>query len=409
MALDLDWAERSLRAALLQDGRRLLESIVQAVPEPPHQRQPGQRAYAPRDLTVLSAFGWITYARTYYQAPEQSGTCPLDDTLGIVGGCTPMAARLLCRTAARSPYGEAAEDLQDLAGLEVEPSFIQRLAQRVGTQGQPLLERLTVPVPDLVQTFYLMVDGTGVPMAKEALEGRPGKGPEGQASTREVKLAALFTQTILDEAGHPVRDPTSTTYVGTFEPSDEFGVRVRRAALARGLAQFPRQAYLGDGAAWVWTTAAQCFPDARQILDYFHASEHVGELAQLVFEDPGSAHNLAVRWKALIYDSELEVMLGEARQEASAAKQEAVAKALQYFENNRDRMDYKKYRAEGYFIGSGVVEAGCKKLIGGRLKQSGMFWKEPGAQAVTVLRCGLLSATAWDQFWKMFSELPRAA
>jgi hypothetical protein len=405
----LDWAEAALRAALLQDGLRLLESIVAEVPEPEYDRQPGQRAYGPRAQTVLSAFGWLTYRRNYYQAPQEPGNCPLDNALGIIAGCTPMAARLLCRTAARSPYGEGAEDLLALAGLTVEPSFIQRLAQWVGTRGQPILERLTVPVPDPVQTFYVLVDGTGVPMAKAELAGRTGKGPDGKAGTREVKLAALFTQTILDDQGQPVRDPASTSYVGTFESSDEFGVRVRQAAAARGIARFQRQAFLGDGAAWVWTIASQGFSSALQILDFWHASEHVGALAALIFAHPGTANNLAVRWKALIYDSELDVMLEEARQAAAPAQHEALEKALQYFENNRHRMDYKKYRAEGYFIGSGVVEAGCKKVIGGRLKQPGMFWKEPGGNAVTVLRCALLSASGWDQFWKMFGELPRAA
>jgi hypothetical protein len=406
--LDLDWAERSLRAALLQDGRRLLESIVATVPEPEYQRRSGQRAYAARSQTVLSAFGWLKYARTYYQAPGQAGSCPLDNVLGILGGCTPMAARLLCRTAARTPYVEGAGDLLELAGLEVDPSFIQQLAQLVGTRGQPLLERLTVPVPAGAQTIYFMTDGTGVPMAQPELEGRAGKGPDGQASTREAKLAAVFTQTILDAEGHPVRDPASTTYLGTFESSAEFGGRLRQAALARNLGQFSRQAYLGDGAAWVWTIGSQCFPAARQILDFYHGGEHVSELARLVFDDPGSAQNMTLRWQALLYDSELDVLLAEARQKTPPQKQAAVAKALQYFENNRERMDYKKYRQEGYFIGSGVVEAGCKKVIGGRLKQSGMFWKLPGANAVTILRCALLSATGWSQFWKMFYELPTA-
>ncbi len=319
------------------------------------------------------------------------------------------AARILCRTAARTSYAEGADDLLEVAGLAVEPSFLQRLVVQVGTRGQRLLEQLTVPTPADAQTFYSQVDGTGVPMAPEELEGRPGKGQAGQAKTREVKLAAFFTQTVRDAEGCPVRDPGSTTYLGTFESSDQFGPRVRQAALARGLNQFKRQAFLRDGAAWVWSTAQDYFPDALQILDFFHAEEHVSELAHLVCEDPGSASNLAVRWKALIYDSELEVMLQEARQETSVERSLRVDKALQYFEHNRHRMDYKKYREEGYFIGSGVVEAGCKKLIGARLKQSGMFWKQTGGGAIVVLRCALATPVTWDHFWKLYGQLPRAA
>jgi hypothetical protein len=407
----MGWVERSLRTALLQDGCRLLEGIVKDIPEPVFTRQPGQRAYGARAHTVQSAFGWITYARTYYQAPGQPGVCPLDDTLGIVAGCTPQAARMLCRTAARCPYGAGAGDLLELTGLTVEPSFMQRLVEQVGTRGQRLLEQLTLPAPANVQTFYIMVDGTGAPMAKTELLGRQGKGEDGQAHTREVKLAALFTQTILDEEGHPVRDPASTTYLGTFESSDEFGPRVRQAALVRGMGQFVRQAFLGDGAAWVWTIGKDYFPDALQILDVFHAFEHVTDLAKLVFDGHGSSQNMAVRWKALLWDSELEVLLQEARQETPPERAEAVEKALQYFEHNRSRMDYKRFREEGYFIGSGVVEAGCRTLIGGRLKQSGMFWKIPGGGAIVVLRCALETGNAavWDQFWNLYPNLPRAA
>jgi hypothetical protein len=388
-----------LRAALLEDGRRLLEGLLAQVPVPAVTRQPGQRRHANRRCEVLSVFGPVTLARDYYHPPGPEGGCPLDRVLGLIGGCTPGAARMLGRTAAQLPYVESGQQLQELAGITVDPSQIQRLVQLLGPPAQDRLVELPglagAPAPE----FYVSVDGTGVPMIRAELEGRPGRGPDGQARTREVKLAALFTQTTRDAEGHPIRDPQSTTYLASFVSSDQFGGLVRRAALARGLAQAQRVIFLGDGAAWVWEIARTCFPQAVLILDYYHASEHVVALAKAIYPEAGTAQNWAVRWQSLIYDSELDVLLVEVRAAADPTPTEAVQRELDYLERNRARMDYRRYREQGWFIGSGVVEAGCKRVIGQRLKQSGMFWQEEGATAVASLRCALLSAGGWDYLW----------
>jgi len=323
----------------------------------------------------------------------------LDRALGLIGNCTPGAARMLARTAAQLPYLESAQQLQELAGLEVDPSQIQRLVQLLGPSAQQRLSQLPGPPRRSVPQFYLSVDGTGVPMVRAELEGREGRGLDGKAKTREVKLAAMFTQTLTDTEGCPIRDPQSTTYLASFEGSDTFGVRMRQTALHRGLAEASTVIYLGDGAAWVWEIARTCFPQAVQILDYFHASQHVVALAKAVYSDPGTASNWAIRWQSLLYDSELDELLAEVRTVTGPTPPEAAQTEMDYLERNRTRMDYQRYRQEGWFIGSGVVEAGCKRVIGQRLKQSGMFWTEPGATAVASLRCALLSAGGWDYIW----------
>ena len=236
-------------------------------------------------------------------------------------------------------------------------------------------------------------------LVRAELEGREGRGPDGKAKTREVKLAAMFTQTITGAEGSPIRDPQSTTYLASFEGSDAFGVWVRQAALQRGMAESKTVIYLGDGAAWVWEIARTCFPKAVQILDYFHASQHVVALAKAAYSDPGTANNWAIRWQSLLYDSELDTLLAEARTATGPAPSELAQAEIDYLQRNRTRMDYLRYRHHGWFIGSGVVEAGCKRVIGQRLKQSGMFWTEPGATAVASLRCALLSAGGWDYLW----------
>lgn len=397
--MSAEWIEVTLRAALLQDGRRLLENLLAQVPEPEIPIQPGQRCYRDRPCEVLSALGPITLRRNYYHPPGPEGGFPFDRVLGLVGNCTPGAARMLARTAAQLPYLESAQQLQELAGLEVDPSQIQRLVQLLGPPAQERLLQLPGPPCRAVPQFYLSVDGTGVPMVRAELEGRQGRGPDGKAKTREVKLAAMFTQTTTDAEGCPVRDPQSTTYWASFESSETFGVRVRQAALNRGMAEASTVIYLGDGAAWVWETARTCFPQAVQILDYFHASQHVVALAKAVYADPGTANNWAIRWQSLLYDSELDTLLAEVRTAAGPRPSEAAQGEIDYLERNRSRIDYLRYRKEGWFIGSGVVEAGCKRVIGQRLKQSGMFWTEAGATAVASLRCALLSAGGWDYLW----------
>ncbi len=398
-AVPTEWIEATLRAALLQDGRRLLESLLAQVPGPEGALQPGQRCYRNRPCEVLSALGSVTLWRNYYHPPGPEGGFPLDRTLGLIGNCTPGAARMLARTAAQLPYLESAQQLHELAGLEVDPSQIQRLVQLLGPPAQERLRHLPGPFCRAASQFYVRVDGTGVPMVRAELEGRVGRGPEGKAKTREVKLAAMFTQTTTDAKGSPIRDPQSTTYLASFDVADAFGVRVRQAALQRGMAEANTVIYLGDGAAWVWEMARTCFPQAVPILDYFHASQHVVALAKAAYSDPGTANNWAIRWQSLLYDSELDTLLAEVRTVTGPTPSEAAQGEIGYLERNRIRMDYLRYRQNGWFIGSGVVEAGCKRIIGQRLKQSGMFWTEPGAAAVASLRCALLSASGWDYLW----------
>lgn len=388
--------EAALRSALLEDGRRLLESLLARLPAPEAPPKSGQRIYRQRQRQVLSIFGPVSLRRDYHH-PE--GGFPLDAALGLIDGCTPAAARMFCRTAAQLPYLESSQQLQELAGLKVEPSRLQRLVGAIGADAQKRWLQLPAAPEQPAPQFYISIDGTGVPMVRPELEGRVGRGPDGQAKTREVKLAAFFTQTVTDADGQPLRDPENTSYLASFACSDEFGPLARQAALQRGMTQAGQVIYLGDGAAWVWEIARTCFASAIQILDYYHASQHVVALAKAIYANEGTAKNWAGRWQELLYDSELEALLREARQAAGNSLSPEVQREIEYLETHRSRMDYRRYRANGWFIGSGVVEAGCKHVVGQRLKQSGMFWTETGASAILTLRCALLSGGGWNHLW----------
>jgi hypothetical protein len=246
--------------------------------------------------------------------------------------------------------------------------------------------------------LYLAVDGTGVPMRASETTGRASKGTDGRARTREAKLAALFTQTRTDEHGHPVRDPDSTSYLATLDPVERFADLLQAEARRRGSEHIRQLVVIGDGARCIWNLAEQRFPEATQIVDLYHAREHLHQLAEhLAFILPDPAAWLAQRLTDLD-NGDIEALSAAARlYHLSGPKADEVDKAVAYFETNAHRMRYAHYRKLDMFVGSGVVEAGCKSVLGARLKRSGMHWTTRGATAITTLRCQHASSAVWNQ------------
>jgi hypothetical protein len=238
-------------------------------------------------------------------------------------------------------------------------------------------------------------------MVPEELQGRRGKQADGKAKTRQVYLGCVFTQQRTDEHGRPVRDPDSTTYVSSFKTIDDFGPLLRQEALRRGLGAAPQTVLLIDGAAGLEHMGRRCFKDSLQIVDFFHALEHAGlVLAALLGKDHPAYKSRLDQWSQRLLKNEVAALIEETRKASADQPQaQAVAAALGYFERNVTRMQYGTFREKGYFIGSGVVEAGCKTVIGARCKQSGMFWSKPGAEKILALRC-LHASRRLDEFWK---------
>jgi hypothetical protein len=254
------------------------------------------------------------------------------------------------------------------------------------------------PIPIL----YVSYDGTGVPMVPKETAGRKGKQEDGKAKTREVKLGCVFTQTTVDSEGYPVRDEASTTYVGAIETSEVFGWRIYAEALRRGLAVAQKVVVMADGAKYNWEIAALHFPLAVWIVDLYHAREHLHDLCGHGVPEGGSELvRLEIRWRTLLDEGKVERIIDEAkgRRRPGTEPAEAVRKEMGYFETNKDRMRYADFRAQGLFVGSGVIEAGCKTIVGMRLKQSGMEWTVRGANAIIALRCCYLSNRI-ENFWE---------
>jgi len=360
-------------------------------------------------LTVLSA---VEVQRAYYHCPRcQSGLLPKDQELDVVGSSfSPGVRRMMGRVGAKQPFEQGRGDLEELAGVVVQTKQVERISAQLGVQVEAFCQReraailsgKLAPLLPKVPILYIAIDGTGVPVVPRETAGRRGKDATGKAKTREAKIGCVFTQTKQDDEGYPIRDQDSTTYVGAIETAEAFGPRIYAEAVRRGLRQAQKVVVLGDGGPWIWGIAAQYFPWATEIVDLYHAREHLANLGKIVY-GPASAE--AKQWAAVrseqLDDGDVEAVITSMRRLRPRQHhvREEVRKAIDYFQTNQERMRYAKFRSQGLFVGSGVVEAGCKTVIGLRLKQSGMRWTVNHANAIIALRCCQLSGR-WEEFWE---------
>ena len=336
---------------------------------------------------------------------------PLDRALDIEGTqYSPGVRRLLAVVGGETPFARGRELLAELAGIEVSVKAVERQAQAIGSdlaaraesdRRQAALRGFPPQTGEPIPTLYIEMDGTGIPVTAAAAAGRAGK-DGGSARTREVKLGCVFTQTDLDAEGRPVRDERSTTYTGAIEDAEAFGQRIYHEAWRRGLHRAVRVVVLGDGAAWIWNISRMYFPNAIEIVDIYHAREHLGELGRQLFPQDRKQRRRWVRRRTKQLDEGRIEHLVRSLRGLRADTPELAAKLLTeaaYFEGHADRMRYAEFRRQDLFIGSGVIEAGCRGVIAGRLKRSGMFWTVDGANAIIALRCAQSSHRFVD-YWE---------
>jgi hypothetical protein len=401
----MEAVELGLREALFKDGRVLLQRLYNQpdLSISDNTSRPGEKCHPDRAKDIQTLFGTLAVRRNYfYDTQTQTGRFPLDQALGLVHSFSPGLVRLAARAAAKEGYESASQDLLAQAGVAIEGRQIQRLVNLVAPAVAAQLEEGNPTSAEPIPILYAEVDGTGVPMVAEELVDRPGKPEDGSAQTREVKLGAIFTQTKTDEDGLPMRDHESTTYVGSFESAPDFGARIRAEALRRGLGRAAKVVFIGDGAAWIWELARVNFPLAILILDLYHALERLHELCDGLYGvDSPWAARLKQTWTVMIKNDQIGDVLVAARRrltDLEPTADDSLEKQIAYFENHQDKMLYKTYREQGLFYGSGVIEGGCRSVIGQRLKESGMFWTETGATSVLTLRVALKSRR-WDECW----------
>jgi hypothetical protein len=351
---------------------------------------------------------WYHCARCGRGRGHGRGLAPRDAELGITGtSLSPGLAAMAATAGTAVPFARATRLLAELAGIRLTVKRAERAAEATGsdsaavTRAQATLvaRRKLVPLPPspLPGKLYAVIDGTGVPVTRKETEGRDGKDPDGRARTREVKMAVFFTQDKLNDEGYPVRDRSSSSYIATFEPAATFSDLVKAEGTRRGCDDVRQMTVIGDGAAWIWNMASGKFPGATQVVGLYHAREHLHSLTRSL-EFMLLDHKdewLAARLDDLDYGDIGGIAAAVRKYPLEGVKKDEVEKEPGYFLNNAPRMRYHWFRQCGLFVGSGVVEAGCKAVIGQRLKQSGMHWTVAGADAIIALRCAEASSQ-WE-------------
>ena len=411
--------EMAVRSAMHQAGAVVLTKLLQLPAPDADQRiipcACGHRApYRElRSKPVLTAVGKVEVSRPYYLCPHcHAGQFPADVELDIENSdFSPGVRRMQALVGQEAPFDQGRQQMKLRADLEVTTKAVERTAEALGAdiaaREQAEIHRavqldLPIVMGKPIPVLYMQLDGTGVPVVKKETLGRAGK-TEGQpAHTREAKLGCVFAQTTWDKEGYAIRAPDSTTYVAAIEAAEEFGKRLYLEAWKRDWSHAEKKVVLGDGAEWIWNIADQHFPGALQIVDLFHARQHLWDLARKLYPNQEAEHR---RWMMIHQDmldeGKIEDLVAGLRSIDSSNSElaEKIRIEAGYFEKNADRMRYPEFRRQHLFVGSGVIEAGCKTVIGSRCKQSGMFWTVRGANAILALRCRHFNGR-FEDYWE---------
>jgi hypothetical protein len=355
--------------------------------------------------------GPITLAgRAYYTCPScRAGHVPIDAALGLAAAkLTPGAEEVATLAGTVGSFAEAAEKLLPrMAGLRLAESTVERTAEAAGERlGRLWADGHTLgPAADWRwnrdargrTVGYVSADATGLGM-----QGRRGAKADG----RMAWVGKVFNPRAAPSETAPKVHPPAARYQAGLMGLDELGERLRGQAGQVGLDRAEQWVALTDGGAGLDGFMDVFFPRAVRILDFYHAAEHLGDLAKAYGGgDAAAAGELTERWSHQMKHEGGEAILATLAAldlgGRSAAAREEHRQVTGYIRNNLHRMDYPRYRAEGWQIGSGHIEAACKTVVNQRLKQSGMRWGGDGADALCHLRALYEGeARQWDAFWE---------
>lgn len=414
--MDLAGIERQLQRLSREVMGQVVEAVSRAraaalpVPWCPSCQQPMRRVVRERPRQLQGLIGDYTLRRPYFVCPHcHAGDAPLDAVLGLGSGSwSPELSRVACRLGIETSFQRATETLDEALQVPLDAETLRRVTEGIGQVAEDEVQaaiaeartgRVPVaPEPSLstTPTLLVAVDGTMV--------HRDGDWHEVKAGV----IGTLGPDTEVDPAtGRPTLLLTpERCCVGT-EPAADFWYRVYVAACQQGLGSKPVRTVvaIGDGADWIWRHAAGFLAIADvtvvEIVDYYHATQHLWAAANAAFgaESTAAAQWVVTRTEELLTSgaAPVQAALRQLTQDPDAPL--AVTQELGYFTTQAARLDYPRFLAHHWPIGSGVIESACKTLVGRRAKGGGMRWGQPGLQAVLTLRA-LQRSGDWDAFWQ---------
>jgi hypothetical protein len=337
------------------------------------------------------------------------GFFPLDRQLGISRrGWSERVEEQVVKLSVKRSFGEAVQEYDELVGVPLLKTGAWERTQERGRRLQEMRQAAAEQAWELPKRQEVMPGQSLEPVKKGvSMDGVLvyilGEG------WKEVKVGCVFEYETHTEYCRQTRETQEVvkakqqSYVAYLGEPEPFAKLVSAEAERRGYDQAQQRACVGDGAKWIWNLSSLCFPTAQEVVDWHHAMEHVWLAAHLM-EAWDAAHRQ--RW---VKRREDELWLGHARSvaaeiEALAQEQPTQTQALHteagYFQNNQRRMQYQAFHEEGYPVGSGTVESGCKQLVQARMKGAGMRWSRPGAENMLALRAEYLSGR-WDDAWQL--------
>lgn len=342
----------------------------------------------------------------FWNKKESKGHFPFDDKLGLVGRYTPAIVDEVIRCAAKDSYKEASENFTRNRGFRLSPDTIQEIIksqQHIATEffksnNTNIKEDESTPIP----LTYVLADGTGVPLRPECLKNVKGK--NGRAKTREVKVGAIFIGSKTTE-NEPHRNIDTTTYVATTHKKVKFG-RYLRHEFDRRFGKKPSKViFISDGSKWLKSVHDTEFPFAVEILDIYHAIEHL-EILILGLGFNKNSKEFKRRfesWKEKIRNGKISPLIEHIEKHYKNKISKDARREINYYKQNQKRMKYDEYIRNGWFIGSGVIESGCKTIVCQRFKQSGMIWSLNGVKSLLPLRT-LLKSNRLDEYLNFYKN-----
>jgi len=337
------------------------------------------KVHAHRKRTVYTRNGQLVIWRRYYLCrPCKEGESPLDAELGLKGEFTAAVDELMCLADSLQSSRLSEMVVRKLAGLQISHDAIHRHAVAAGKKFhlQQITQAPVTKLPKGTKRAYVSADGVMIRLQDSLFH--------------EMKLGCFYNQ------GQGYRQ-----YVATTKDCDAFGEELRRMAHFSGMKQAKQVAIIGDGAPWLWEQARTRFPLAdREIVDFYHAAERIAKAGTDMYgEGTTAAQRFLGEYRhRLRHEGGKAVLARLKRSSRYRTGDDAMQLLAGYIQKNVNRMDYPALKEQGFDIGSGMIESGCKNLVQARLKGSGMRWSEDSAIAVANLR-GMLLSGRWDEQW----------
>jgi hypothetical protein len=411
----LEWFEQQVMQGVKETGQRLLAglcelSVERYVASEIRCRCGGRAVYQrQREGQTKTLLGEVGVKRPYYLCAQcHHGHCPLDQRLGFcAGGVSGGLNELMALLGTEFVFEEAASMLEKLTLVHVSPNSCRKAAERLGSlvaddeecslsaAWDGKVPQLPALIDPIAGDFYVSMDGVTVHIEEQGWKNQ--------------WLGAIYTTKATWSDKRPevleVRTQQASFYTDLGD-TKHFGRHLWVEAQRRGLDRTQRLIVIGDGAHWIWNLADEHFPDAIQIVDWYHASAYIWQAAHALYgEGTDFAHQWAKQHLDLLWEGQVTTLI--AHLEAASSRKSPVQDALTYFRNHQHRMRYDLYRAHGLQIGSGTIESGCKQVIAARLKQAGMIWSWDGARFIAKLRTRLKSRR-WHQTVALHTSSPRS-